>query len=147
MPAAGFARVHGVAGAVERADPDAVRVEPGAEVAPRRRAFEQAVELDVRRRRPVAAAEFQHVHLEARGDREHRVEVGFGQAVGDHSDFHGALERVGERAAVGGGQAKPYHIARSAASWHARAADPVAARGIGYIARQMSCTAREEEGR
>ncbi len=45
--------------------------------------------FEVRRRRPVAAAEFEHVHLEAGGNREHGLEIEVRQAVGDHSDFHG----------------------------------------------------------
>jgi hypothetical protein len=81
--------VHRVAGAVERADAEAVGVEAGAKLAPRLRALEHAVEVHVRRGRPVAACEFQHVHLEPRGDLEHGVKVGLRQAVGDHSDFHG----------------------------------------------------------
>jgi hypothetical protein len=77
----------------ERADADAVRIEAGAKLAPRLGALEHAVEVQMRRRGPIAAAEFQHVHLEARGDLQHRVEIGLWQAVGDHPDFHGALER------------------------------------------------------
>jgi hypothetical protein len=60
--------VNGVARAVERADADAVSVETGAKVAPRGLALEQPIEPDMGGGRPIAATEFEHVHLETGGD-------------------------------------------------------------------------------
>jgi hypothetical protein len=90
MAAAFVAGMHGIAGAVERADREVVVREAREEIAARGRAGKESVEIDVRRARPVAAGELQHVHVEPRGDAEHRIEISLGQAVGDHSDLHRA---------------------------------------------------------
>src|SRR5205814_808818 len=83
-----LARMQRVAGAIERADADAVRGETRPEVAPLGVAVEHPIELQMRRRGPVAAAEFEHVELEPRRGCEQRFEVGVRQTVGDHADLH-----------------------------------------------------------
>ena len=60
-----LARMKRIAGAIERADRDPVRIETRPEFTPRAFAFEHPVEPDVRRRRPVAAGELELVHVGA----------------------------------------------------------------------------------
>ena len=57
---------------------------------------EKAIELQVGSGRPVAAAEFEHVHAETGRDVEHGLEIGIGKTVGDHADLHGYGRRKGK---------------------------------------------------
>ena len=88
VPASFVARMHRIARAIERADRNVVVGQLGEKLAARGRAFEHSVQVDMRSARPVSAAELEHVHFQPRRHAEHRVEIGFGQAVGDHSYLH-----------------------------------------------------------
>src|SRR5262249_13603133 len=91
VPAPLLARMQRIARAVERADGELAIAELGEELTSRGRACEHRIELEVRRARPVAAAELQHVHAQPRCDVEHLLEARHRQAVGDHSDVHDAF--------------------------------------------------------
>ena len=106
-----FAGMQRIARAVEGADRDPVIGDPGLEITARGVAVEHSVELDVRRRRPVAAREFEHVHFHPCRIRQHRVDTVVGQAVGDHSNLDddsflrgmGVRRRAGRNPSTGPG--------------------------------------------
>ena len=52
---------------------------------------EQAIEIEMWRRRPVAAAEFQTLDAESRRSIEHRIEIHSTETVGEHADLHADL--------------------------------------------------------
>ena len=80
--------VQRIARTVERANRDTVFVQARLEITALGLASQHAVEIEVRSRRPVAAAEFEHVEFESHRRTEQRIEVRARQAVGDHADFH-----------------------------------------------------------
>ena len=140
VPAAGLARVHRVAGAVERADPDAVRVEPGAELAPRRSRFRAsgrarcaAPSTSCRSRIPAASI----------SRRAATPSIASKSASGRLSVIipicMTRFLRWGGRAGGPGEQAKPYHIRTALRQRRARRpgsrARAARSAGIGYIAR------------
>jgi len=86
-----LAGMQGVARAVQRADLDPGLVQAAAEIAPLAGVLQQPNAIEMRRRRPVAAGEFQRVHAEPRGERQHRVKIESGDAVGDHANLHANL--------------------------------------------------------
>src|SRR5690242_19568950 len=88
MPAPGLARVQRVTGTVECADLQAVVRHLCPELASRSLALQHPCEIDIRRARPIAAGELQHIEFKPRGGRQQRFEREVGQAVGDHADLH-----------------------------------------------------------
>jgi len=82
------ARKQRVPGAVQGRDRQPVVSDLRQELSSRIIAFQHAVKLYVRCRRPIATSELQTLDSEICGRLEHRVEAQIRQAVSEHSDLH-----------------------------------------------------------
>src|SRR6266851_4055799 len=111
-----------IARAVERADLDAVVAHPADEILARGLALDERVKLQMRRRRPVAAGEFQHLDAELGGGADERGEIETAETVGDHADLHVVLT----------GSKRPDLLEASAASASSMARRPSSAPGTGW---------------